>query len=342
MIKKTLSFVLVVFSVCSIGIASEKGAGNASVVLVNRLQYDAGLASSAVYPTDVCSIPFGTDDANVGGDSQDSKRQAGGAPTAYVPLADGSFWVLDTINQKVKHFGADGKLISCFPFPESGPKKFIFMKDLAVIPSGGMYLYNSTQGIVVRVDDKGVSQVRIEGLPDSREIGVDSKGNLLVSNPRMRSLMRFSPAGELLEKFSGKDLLTPMVDSADQPLGMKFNEQEAELFRAEKASPTVIVPIAKFPLRAPKERKAHFVAANVLGSDAKKNVYIELIACDKSGVIHQHGVLRLSQDGKTLAQADLIAFPFLYPRKKMVTPDGRIFGFRSDNKSWIPISYSLP
>ncbi|HNW34996.1 MAG TPA: hypothetical protein PKM25_08695, partial [Candidatus Ozemobacteraceae bacterium] len=245
-------------------------------------------------------------------------------------------------NQKAKHFAADGKLISAFPFPGSSSKKFIHMKDLAVIPSGGFYLYNSTQGIIVRANEKGLSKVQIEGLPDSREIGVDSKGNLLVANPVMRSLLRFNPAGELIERYDGQTSLSTVVDASDKPLGVRFNALEAELFRAEKASPTVTVSIAKFPLQTPKEREAHYVSAKVIGTDAKKNVYLELIACDKQGVIHQHRVLRLNGEGKTLSQADLLAIPFLYPRKKMVTPDGNIFGFRNDKKSWIPISYTLP
>ncbi|MBU1108959.1 MAG: hypothetical protein KKB51_19935 [Candidatus Riflebacteria bacterium] len=329
---------LVVISLVFSGAASAK----TSSVLVNGLQYEAGLASSAIAHKDICSIAYGKADNNVGGDEQSSAEQRiGGAPTAYNPLADGSFWVLDAINQKAKHFATNGSLISSFAFPGSSLKQFINITDMAVIPSGGFYLYNSTQGIVVRADNKGLSQVQIEGLPDSKDIGVDSKGNLLVANPVMRSLLRFNPAGELIERYAGQDLST-IVDASDKPLGVKFNDLEAELFRADKASPTVNVTIAKFPLQTPKERKAHYTSAKLIGSDAKNNLYLELIACDKAGVIHQYRVLRLNSAGKILSQADLLVIPFLAPRKKMITPDGKIFGFRSDKKSWFPIAYTLP
>lgn len=340
--KNMLLSSLMVISLCSVGFAAAKPATKPSGILMNGLQYEAGLASSAIAHKDLCAIPYGTTDETVGGEKEDAKRRSGGAPTAYAPLADGSFWVLDAINQKMKRFSADGKLVSSLLFPGSGGGRYLHMKDLAVIPSGGFYLYNSTQGIIVRVDEKGRSRTQIEGLPDSREIGVDSKGNLLVANPLMRSLFRFNRAGELIEKYEGQNFLSTVVDASDKPLGVKFNAQEAELFRAEQASPTINVSIAKFPLQTPKERKAHYVSAKVLGTDAKKNVYLELIACDKDGVIHQHRVLRLDAAGKTLAQADLLAIPFIYPRKKMVTPEGKIFGFRSDRKSWIPIAYTLP
>lgn len=342
MIKKIVLGSLIALSLCSACFAEAKQAAKPSSVLVNGLQYEAGLASSAIAHKDLCSIAFGTADDTVGGEKEDVKRRSGGVPTSYVPLADGSFWVLDAINQKMKRFAPDGKLVTSIIFPGSGASRYLHMKDLAVIPTGGFYLYNSTQGIIVRVDEKGRSRTQIEGLPDSREIGVDSKGNLLVANPLKRSLFRFSPAGELIEKYEGQNFLSTIVDASDRPLGMKFNAQEAELFRAEKASPTVNVSIAKFPLQMPKERNAHYVSAKVLGTDAKKNVYLELIACDKSGVIHQHRVLRITAEGKTLAQADLLAIPYIYPRKKAITPDGRIFSFRRDRKSWIPIVYTLP
>ena len=329
---------LIIISLGFIGVVS----ANPSGVLINGLQYEAGLASAAIAHQDICAIEYGKADSNVGGDQQSDKHRIGGAPTAFCPLSDNSFWVMDSVNQKAKHFAADGALISSFAFPGSSTEKFINMRDMAVIPTGGLYLYNSTQGIVLRVDDKGTTQVLIEGLPDSRGIGVDSKGNLLVANPVMKSLLRFNPAGELIERYDGQTFLSTVVDAADKPLGVKFNAYEAELFRADKASPTVTVSLAKFPLQTPKERNAHYVSAKLIGSDSKKNVYLELIACDKNGVIHQYRVVRLSGQGKVLGQADLLAIPFLSPREKEVTPDGRIFGFRSDKKSWYPISYTLP
>ncbi|NCB38737.1 MAG: hypothetical protein EOM80_08205 [Erysipelotrichia bacterium] len=329
---------LIIISLGFIGAASAKPSG----ILINGLQYEVGLASAAVVHQDICAIAYGKDDSNVGGDQQSDKHRVGGAPTSYTPLADGSFWVMDSINQKAKHFAANGSLLASFVFPGSTPKRFVNMKDMAVIPTGGLYLYNSTQGIVFRVDDKGATQVQIEGLPDSREIGVDSKGNLLVANPVMKSLLRFNPAGELIERYDGQTSLSTVVDAADKPLGVKFNDLEAELFRADKASPTVTISLAKFPLQTPKERNAHYVSAKLIGSDAKKNLYLELIACDKEGVIHQYRVIRLNGEGKVLSQADLLAVAFLSPRNKEITPDGKVFGFRSDKKSWFPITYTLP
>jgi hypothetical protein len=339
-----LNSLLAIF-LCFSGVASAKSAAKPSGVLVNGLQYEAGLASSAIAHKDICSIPFGTEDGNVGShmQEQDKKRRTGGAPMAYRALPDGSFWVLDAINQKMKRFSAAGKLMSSFLFPGSSAKSFVLMSDLAVIPTGGFYLYNSSQGIVVRTDENGSSTVQIEGLPHSTGIGVDSKGNLLVKNAVMRCLLRFSPSGELIEKYDNKlHFLSTVVDASDKPLGIKFNDQEAELFRADNASPAAAVSIAKFPLQTPKERQAHYVSAELIGSDLQKNVYLRLIACDKNGVIHQYKILRLNSEGKTLSQADLLVIPFFAPRKMVATPDGKIFSFKNDKQSWIPITYTLP
>ena|GEM_PF-1719714 len=338
MAKNILLGSLIAIFLCFSGVVSAKPSG----ILVNGLQYEAALAATAIAHKDICSIAYGTADSNVGCDQDNTHYRTGDAPMAYGALADGSFWILDTANQKVKRFGADGSLLSSFPFPGIDFGKFIQMKGLAVIPSGGLYLYDSGQGIVVRMNDKGVLETQIEGLSYSREIGVDSEGNLLVANPVMRSLLRFNPTGELIERYDDQTFLSTVVDAADKPLGVKFSDLEAELFRADKASPTVCVSLAKFPLETPKEHKARYVSARLIGSDAKKNVYLELIACDKSGVIYQYRVLRLNGEGKTLSQADILAISFLYPRKMVVTPDGRIFGFRKNKQSWIPITYTLP
>ncbi len=316
-----------------------------SSVMVNGLQYEAALASSAVAHKDICSIPFGTADNCVGGDMQDIEHRTEGAPTAFRPVADGSFWVLDTVNQKLKHFARDGKLLQAMTFPGSSARYFVHMTDMAVNPKGGFYLYNATDGVVERIDAKGASIVQIEGLPDSREVGVDSKGNMLVTNPVMQSLLRFNPEGELIEKYDGQTHLSTSVGADDKPLGVKFDDRNAELVRAETASPVVEITLAKFPLDLPMERKAHYVSAKLIGADAKNQVYLELVACDENGVVHRHRVLRLAGDGKVLAQADLLMIPFLAPdmvRHLTVAPDGTLFGFRSDGKSWIPISYDLP
>lgn len=316
-----------------------------STVMVNGMQYEAALASSAVAHKDICSVPFGTTDNCVGGDMQDVEHRTEGAPTAFRPIADGSFWVLDTVNQKLKHFARDGKLLDVLPYPGTGPKSFVHMTDLAVNPNGGFYMFNATDGVVERVDAKGTSIVQIEGLPDSREIGIDSKGNLLITNPVMQSLLRFNPEAELIEKYDGQTHLSPIVGADDKPLGVKFDDQNAELVRADTASPVAEVTLAKFPLDLPKERKASYVSAKLIGADAKKQVYLELVACDENGVVHRHRVLRLAGDGKVLSQADLLMIPFLAPdmvRHLTVAPDGSLFGFRSDGKSWIPISYDLP
>lgn len=334
--KALMIFVSISLSIFSTAFAET------SVVLKNNLKYESSLAASAIAHKDICSIPYGKADANVGGTDEDIKHMSEGAPSAYIPNSDGSFWVLDSINKKVKHFGSNGKFISSFALPGSSSNKPSLFKDMAILPNGGFYLYNSTQGIVYLVDKEGKPKIQIEGLPRSKEIGIDSKGNLLIANPIMQSLLRFTPTGELIEKYDGQTFLSTVVDASDKPLGMKFTELEAELFKAEIASPTKLISIAKFPLTTPKERKAHYSTAEVIGTDAKMNIYVLLVACDRAGVIHQYRVLRLNNSGKILAKADLLVVPFLYPRRERITSDGKIFGFRSEKTSWLPITFSLP
>ncbi|HNV72461.1 MAG TPA: hypothetical protein PKO06_22315, partial [Candidatus Ozemobacteraceae bacterium] len=294
-------------------------------VMINGLRYEASLASQAVAPKTLLEIALGTGKENVGSDEQDAEHRTEGAPYAFCALKDGSVWVLDTINQKLKHFSAEGKCLTEVAFPEH-PEKFARIRDFAIGPKESFYFLCSTDGKVERVDGQGKLITEIEGLSDVWEIGADPKGNVLVKNPAMNALMRFNPEGELIESYDGQADYSVYTDADGHPYGVRSDDKNAVLFKLTAASPTASIDLAKFPLELAAGNKAHYYSARVCGVDQTGTIYLELIAGDDDGVIHQNRLLKVSPDGKTLGKLEMLNTPFMapdLPRHRVVMPDGR-------------------
>ncbi len=313
------------------------------VTTVNNLRFEKTVAAKAIKPEPYLKLAFGRDDATIGGSNEDEQKRTEGCPYSFLPQADGSVWLLDAVNRKIKHFAKDGKLLAAVAYAEKDEK--MVMRDLALLPGGNFVAIAVNDGKVVVLDAKGAVTCEIEGLHDAWSLGVDKAGNALINVPVMQAVLRFNDKGELLERYDGCSELSVVTDEKGAPYWLKSDDQNAELLKVTAASPTATVSLAKFPLDVPAEAKAHYVSTKVLGTDAKGQIYVELVATDDDGVIHRQRVARLDAEGKVLTQADILPIPYLapdLPRHLMVMPDGRLMGFSVDEKNYQLHTYTLP
>ncbi|MFZ2957188.1 MAG: hypothetical protein WA705_09880 [Candidatus Ozemobacteraceae bacterium] len=316
-----------------------------NVAMVDMIRYEAGLASSAQKPSELLRLSFGAGDANIGGCDQDLEHRTEGVPYAYIPLADGSVWVLDSIQAKIKRFSPDGKLMATVPIKNHGDAVKPFIRDFALAPKDGFYLLCVTDGKVERISATGEQVVEIEGLNDTLAIGSDCKGNVLVRNNMLKGILRFNPEGELVERYEDQTDLSEYSDLEGRPYGVRGDDLNAVVFKTKTASPVEELELAKFPLELPKDRGAHYVSRKILGVDAAQNIYVELVACDDDGVIHQNQIVKLSPTGTILSKTEMISSPYIavdLPRRLTVMPDGRVMGFSVDPKGWALVFYKLP
>lgn len=342
--KKLLLAVFLGLVVPFAAVSAEEKAPAFGVTMVDMMRYEAGLASVAVKPVEFLRIPFGKNDDQIGGHELDIGHRTEGVPFAFQGLKDGSVWILDSINGKLKHFAADGKLIEAVAWKNHAEARPPVIRDFAFGPKGGFYLLCATDGKVELIDEKGQASVEIEGLLDAWAVGADPKGNVLVKSPVLNSVLRFNPQGELIEQYEHPDL-SVYTDLEGNPYGLRGDDENAVLVKAKTASPVAEIELAKFPLEVAKERKAHYVSRQILGIDAEQRIYVELIACDDDGIIHQNRIVKLSPTGKELGRIEFFSKPYMapdLPRRATVMPDGRILSFLMDDKGWALITWQIP
>ncbi|OIP32046.1 hypothetical protein AUK22_00410 [bacterium CG2_30_54_10] len=342
---RTHLFLLVLFV---LALSVPGSAASFEVSTVDGLRFEAGLASQAIQPTKYLSLIFGAGQTQVGGAEQDTKHFSEGVPYAFLPMPDGSVWVLDSINKALKRFSPDGKVMAELNLGLVVPNGECVIRDFALAPADGFYFLSASDWKNLHTDKDGKIVSEIEGVTDARSIGQDPKGNVLIEIPVMQALLRFNPAGEIVEKFDfpQSDLFEAAVytDLDGNPFYVKGNESSLELGKFVAASPTEELVLATFPLDLPPDRKAHYVSGKVLGVDAARNIYVELIAVDDDGVIHRHRVCKVSPEGKVTAQSDIRVIPFQspdLPRHAAVMPDGRILGFYLKDKSYVLCTWTI-
>ncbi|MFZ2955270.1 MAG: hypothetical protein WA705_00035 [Candidatus Ozemobacteraceae bacterium] len=312
------------------------------VTSIDLIKYESGLASSAMKAKPILTLPFGPGDAQVGGEAQDPENRGDGVPSSFRMLADGTFWILDSLNGKLKHFDPSGKLLKAIDF-KSHPEKALF-RDFAFAPADGFYMLCVTDGSVEITDASGEKINEIEGLQEAREIGVDPTGNVLVRSPMQRGLLRFEQKAVLIEQFEDLDL-SVYTDSEGHPYGIHGDDKNVVLYKTIVASPAKEVTLASFPLDVPQDRLASYAARQVLGVDAAQNIYLELSARDLDGVLHLNRFVKVSPDGKVLGKLDKLDSPYMasgLPRFLGISPDGKILGFEISDKAWMITSFTMP
>lgn len=334
--KLILILFLLPLSIC---FAVENGSES---IMIESLRYEKSLVSKAIRPTSLFSLKFGRGDSEVSGDAEDEKHISYGVPFAFMPMKDGSVWLLDTVSRKLKHFGPKGEFLEAVNL-ENISKGDSPIRDFALAPDNGFYLYSTEDRKVFRTDHTGKILCEIEGLDDTWSLNSDRSGNVWVENPRMQSVFCFNPAGELVERYGEMDGLSNVCDADGKPFGIKGDEQNAIVYKAQTASPSSLLELASFKLE--NAAKAHYVSRKILGRDEKGNLYFELVACDDEGVIHQNRIYRIPETGGPVKFFEIISRPCFspdLPRHLAVIPDGRIMGFTTGEDAYQLFTYSLP
>lgn len=312
------------------------------VTSIEMIKYESGLASAAQKAKPILTLPVGPADPQVGGEAQDPENQGDGVPSSFRMMKDGTFWVLDTLNGKLKHFDPTGKPLKVIEFKAHPAKPML--RDFAFAPADGFYMLCLTDSSVERFDAKGEKVNEIEGLQDARELGTDPKGNVLVKSPMQQGVLRFDPEAVLIEHFEDIDL-SVYTDLEGHPYGVRGDDKKVFLYKTLVASPAKEVTLAEFPLEVPADRLASYSTRQVIGVDAAQNIYLELSARDLAGVLHMNRFVKVSPDGKVLAKIDKLDSPYMasgLARLNGVSPDGKILGFEVASGSWMITSFTMP
>lgn len=341
MLKKLFLFVcLFLLSACvahaEMGVASE-----AEFKLINNLSYHKGMFD-ATAPVDYLKIPFGKEERNVGGQDQDSLTGpvSYGVPWSFRAVEGGNVWVLDSLNQALKLFKPDGSVERTISLTGFG--KIVI--DFALGPDGSFAFLNNVDGFVYITNPKGEKQSEIEGFTNARAIEFSPAGDLLISHPIMQSVLRFAPTGELKEQLVGDQSLSLFTAANGQLFGLEINDLEANLYLRTVASPAETLSLAKFPYTE-KHPGVTYAGGEIIGLDAAGNIYFNLVACHEEGQIFRERLYKCSADGKVLGELDILTVPHLapdLPRKRVVSPDGRVMAFYPDETHYVLCTYSIP
>jgi sugar lactone lactonase YvrE len=166
-----------------------------------------GQVSSNSYPAQLTfSIPLSRTD-------EEGKPTAeSAAMPADAAIVDGRVFVLDTDNGRILEFGPQGEIARVLD--QTGDKKLKIKGAMAMTAQGGkLYVANSNEGTVLRVDPSGrveeiiTPKAQTDDEHPLRPIGlaVAANGEIILSDPDNHRVLRFSPTGELLASLgSGK------------------------------------------------------------------------------------------------------------------------------------------
>lgn len=341
MMKKLFLIIcLLVSTVC----LAQGGAGIASeseFKFINNLSYHKSMFD-ATAPLDYLKIPFGKEEKSVGGQDQDSLTEpySYGVPWAFRMTGSGSVWILDSLNQSLKLFKADGNVEKSFPLADYG--KIVI--DFAIAPDGSMAFLNNVDGFIYLTDANGQKSGQIEGFAHARAIEFTPKGDLLVSHPIMQAVLRFSPAGEMTEQLVADQSLSLFAAANEQLFGLEINDLDASLYLRTVASPAETLVLARFPYTE-KHPGVTYAGGEIIGVDAAGNIYLSLVACHEQGQIYRERLYKCTADGKILGELDILTVPHLapdLPRKRVVAPDGRIVAFYPEEANYVLCTYMIP
>jgi hypothetical protein len=325
-------------------LAVSLAAADFSIVTVHHQRLEQTLASSALEPELLLSLPFGKAPAQVAGAAEDEKRLTDGVPYAFRVAADSSIWLLDSANGALKRFSPVGTLLGSVPLPGVSSHTMPIYKDFAFGPQQNLYLYCSTDKKVYLVKPSGEIIVEIEGLGDTQRIESDPQGNLVVENPVLGGVLRFSPAGTLIEKTAPGLAGTAFTDSQGRLYILERGETTGTLQRLIDIKANTRETLATFSLELPPERQVVIAGLKLIGTDASGNCYILLFGTDSDGVLHAQRVYTIAPDGTLMNRRNILTIPFLspdLPRHFAIAPDGRLIAFSANETHYRLLKYSL-
>lgn len=310
--------------------------GPSEPIMINDLQYHKNMVN-AQKSKETLSIPFGTGDNEVGGFMQDSGRYTEGYPWTFRQTDDGSFWVLDSINKKLKLFTVAGELVRFIDIAHMGAN----VLDFAVysdVDKEVFAFFNRITGEIFFTNEEGQVQNSFKGFTTGNSIEFTRNGELLVDLPVAQGIVRIAQDGQLRGIYKGDETLT-IVEARDGGLyGLEFEDKKAKLFHRKDYPEDSKVYLAEFEYELSHHMEVWFSGGNIYGCDADGNIYLGLVVCDIRGVIYRERIYKCDANGKELAHLDTITIPVqsgTNPRKKLIARNGKMYYHYHDEENYM-------
>ena len=318
-------------------------AGDLPIKTVHDVRYYGPATSGRIEPERLFSLSFGSGEDQVGGTEQDTQHMTDGVPTAMRIRPDGCVWILDSINTSLKLFSPTGKLMRVIDLAAVMGDQGRVAKDFAPAPDDGFYLLSPLEGMIKHISDAGALINSIEGFHDALEINATRSGSVLVRAPALGALFRFNPQAVLEVQYKDPNLF-PVEDVAHMSWGVAGSDDKVEVFKCTSADPLTRTVVHTFtPERVRKD--VRFVGYRLLGDDAARRMYVELVTANNEGVVFSHSITRMLPNGTPERSIEIFPYPFLapdLPRHLTVAPDGRVFCFFIDQGTYHIGAYAFP
>jgi hypothetical protein len=304
-------------------------------VMINDLQYHKNM-ENAQRSKEVLKVAFGAKEDEVGGFMQDSGRYTEGYPWGFRKDDQGDFWVLDSINKKLKLFNEESTFVRSIDIEHLG----VNVIDFAIYPDGEEVVFaflNKISGEIFFTDPLGQVKNKFEGFVTANSIEFTRNGELLVDLPIAQGVVKIAQDGQLRGIYKGDGTLS-MVEARDGGLyGLEFEDKKAKLFHRKDYPETARVDLATFEYELNHHLDVWFAGGTIYGYDAEDNIYLGLVVCDIRGVIYRERIYKCDPNGKELAHVDTISIPVLSganPRKKFIARDGKMYFHYHDEENY--------
>jgi hypothetical protein len=206
---------------------------------------------------------------------------------------------------------------------------------------GGFWLHRPGTGVIQRLDAQGKVVTTIEGLRHVPAMAIDHQGDLLVIAPLDSRVLRFSPAGALLQSYTDDGTLSVVGDASGNPYGVKIEGRQVVICRyVGKMGSQKLVTL---PLDAEAGPTTQYSLAQIIGADPIGNLYVLLEACDDQHVIRRHRLVKVSSTGSVLKTVDLypLCFSPSMPPHFAVPAQDRVLTYTVSEQQYLIVAWSL-
>ncbi len=261
-------------------------------------------------------------------------------PPAFRLAENGSVWILDSAGSELRLYTSAGLLAKTIGLSGLGRQ----IIDFALASDGSFAFLDDSDGYVIFADSKGKRVNEIEGLARARKIEFADRGDLHVDFPAMRAVLRFSRDGELVEESIYKDGLSLFTSPHGDLYGLNIRGSEAFLYKRAPAVAAGFKVMLKLKCGSD-QSDVIYSDGEVVGTDRFGNIYLRLVAADKSGNVHQDRLYRVTAEGQVSSETDIIVKSRLdlkVPRTFVVAPEGKVFSIYVEGHEYILCTFALP